>query len=98
MNLSRIFRIVVGLGLIAYALYSGNAWFYLGVIPLVIGLMNWCPLEKMLGNCKEGSCDTSSGCCSPKSDSKLENKEVSNNTNFSSFSTQKSCCSDDKCC
>jgi len=37
-------RIVVGLSLIGYALYSGNSWFYLGVIPLIAGIANFCPL------------------------------------------------------
>jgi len=40
----RPIRIVLGLGLIGYGIYSGNAWFYLGVIPLVAGLANFCPL------------------------------------------------------
>ena len=30
----RHIRIVLGLALIGYGVYSGNAWFYLGVIPL----------------------------------------------------------------
>lgn len=37
-------RIVVGLAAIGYALYSGNQWFYLGALPLVAGLVNFCPL------------------------------------------------------
>jgi hypothetical protein len=40
----RKFRIAIGTALIAYGVYSGNAWFYLGVIPLVAGLSNFCPL------------------------------------------------------
>ncbi len=39
----RPIRIVVGLGLIGYGLYSGNPWFYLGIIPLIAGLANFCP-------------------------------------------------------
>jgi len=39
----RPIRIVVGLALIGYGVYSGNAWFYLGVIPLIAGLVNFCP-------------------------------------------------------
>ncbi len=39
----RPIRIVVGLGLIGYALYSGNNWFFLGVIPLIAGIANFCP-------------------------------------------------------
>ncbi len=39
----RPIRIVVGLGLIGYGLYSGNPWFYLGIIPLIAGVANFCP-------------------------------------------------------
>ena len=39
----RPIRIVVGLALIGYGVYSGNQWFYLGVIPLIAGLVNFCP-------------------------------------------------------
>ncbi len=40
----RSFRIVLGLALIGYGIYSGNKWFYLGIIPLIVGLVNFCPL------------------------------------------------------
>ena len=40
----RPFRIVIGLALVGYAVYSGNKWFYLGIIPLIAGLTNFCPL------------------------------------------------------
>jgi hypothetical protein len=40
----RPIRIVLGLGLIGFGVYSGNAWYYLGVIPLIAGLANFCPL------------------------------------------------------
>lgn len=39
----RPIRIAVGSALIGYGIYSGNAWFYLGVIPLIAGLVNFCP-------------------------------------------------------
>ena len=58
MTTNRIIRIVVGLALIGYGLYSGIAWFYLGFIPLITGVINWCPLEM-----KMGTCDPASGCC-----------------------------------
>jgi len=58
MSTNRIVRIVVGLALIGYGVYSGNAWFYLGVLPLITGIINWCPLEM-----KMGTCDPASGCC-----------------------------------
>jgi hypothetical protein len=63
--MKRIFRIALGLVLIGYAVYSGNAWFYLGVVPLFFGAVNWCPMEKLFGGCKDSSCG-----CTPKDDNK----------------------------
>ena len=37
-------RIVLGLSLIVAAVVTGNKWFYLGVVPLIAGLANFCPL------------------------------------------------------
>ena len=45
------FRIVLGLSLIGYGIYSGIQWFYLGAIPLIAGLVNFCPLCKITGQC-----------------------------------------------
>lgn len=58
MSINRIARIVVGAVLIGYGIYAQNWWFMLGVIPLVTGIVNWCPLEM-----KMGTCDPASGCC-----------------------------------
>jgi Mg2+/citrate symporter len=38
------FRIVIGLVLIAIGFFIDNAWFYLGVIPLIAGLIDFCPV------------------------------------------------------
>ena len=62
----RLPRIVIGFALVAYAITSGNEWFFLGFIPLTTGLINICPLKKLFGNCKDGKCNTSSNsssCC-----------------------------------
>lgn len=40
----RIIRIVAGLALIATGFITGNAWFYLGALPLAAGIANFCPL------------------------------------------------------
>ena len=40
----RPIRIVLGLALIGAGVYTGIIWFYLGVIPLIAGLSNFCPL------------------------------------------------------
>ncbi|MCK5110743.1 MAG: DUF2892 domain-containing protein [Arcobacteraceae bacterium] len=38
------FRIALGLILIAIGFLFNNSWFYLGVIPLIAGLADFCPL------------------------------------------------------
>ncbi|WP_417326955.1 DUF2892 domain-containing protein [Halarcobacter sp.] len=43
-NFCRKFRILIGIVLIAVGYFTGIAWFYLGVIPLVAGLVDFCPL------------------------------------------------------
>ncbi len=65
MATNRIIRIVIGLALIGYGVYSGNAWFYLGVMPLITAIINWCPLE-----IKMGTCDPATGCCATPNQAK----------------------------
>ena len=52
-NMDRIIRVVVGLALIAYALFMPTAplaiFAWIGVIPLVTGLIGWCPLYRIFG-------------------------------------------------
>ena len=43
-NFCRPFRIVIGLVLIAVGFLLDNPWFYLGVIPLIAGIADFCPL------------------------------------------------------
>jgi len=40
----RVFRIILGTVLIAAGIITGIYWFYLGIIPLVAGIANFCPL------------------------------------------------------
>lgn len=40
----RVIRIVVGILLIITGFVTSNAWFYLGVLPLIAGIVNFCPL------------------------------------------------------
>ncbi len=40
----RPIRITLGLALIATGVVTGNPWFYFGAIPLIAGLVNFCPL------------------------------------------------------
>jgi hypothetical protein len=43
-DICRPIRIVVGVALIVAGVVTGVAWFYLGVVPLIAGLVNFCPL------------------------------------------------------
>lgn len=85
--MSRIFRIALGLSLIGYGIYSGISWFYLGVIPLIMGLINWCPMEKLMGGCKDGNC--SSGSCTQPNTKEEKTSCCSGDTKSEK---QSSCC------
>jgi hypothetical protein len=49
-GIDRILRIVVGAGLVAATVMGMlPVWGYIGAIPLVTGLVGFCPLYPMLG-------------------------------------------------
>jgi uncharacterized membrane protein YfcA len=49
-GIDRILRIVVGIALIAAAFTGAiGVWGYIGVVPLLTGLMGWCPPYAILG-------------------------------------------------
>jgi hypothetical protein len=49
-GIDRILRIVVGLGLIAWAsLMGGPVWAWIGIVPLATGAIGFCPLYPILG-------------------------------------------------
>jgi len=54
-GLDRILRIIVGLALIAYAFFGAQPIAYIGVIPLVTGLIGTCPLYSIfkISTCKK---------------------------------------------
>lgn len=60
-GIDRLLRIVVGVALIVWALNGGPVWAWVGVVPLITGLVRICPLYSMLGMntgcCKTGECD-----------------------------------------
>jgi hypothetical protein len=43
-KICRPIRIVVGLSLITTGFVTGNKLFFLGVVPLIAGISNFCPL------------------------------------------------------
>jgi hypothetical protein len=49
-TIDRVLRIVIGLALLTLT-FTGpkSAWGYLGLIPLVTGLVGFCPLYRALG-------------------------------------------------
>lgn len=49
-GIDRILRIAVGIALIALAIIgSVGAWGYIGVVPLLTGVLGWCPPYALFG-------------------------------------------------
>lgn len=53
-TIDRALRIIVGLGLIAVALglvpgVPAQIWGWIGVVPVLTGLIGWCPAYTILG-------------------------------------------------
>ncbi len=48
-GIDRPMRIVVGLALVAWALFGGPVWAWIGVVPLATGLIGFCPIYPILG-------------------------------------------------
>jgi len=49
-NVDRIIRIVVGLGLLALVFVGPKTlWGWIGVVPLLTGLIGWCPAYLLVG-------------------------------------------------
>ena len=45
----KILRIVAGIALLAWAVFGGPVWAWIGIVPLATGLIGWCPAYTMLG-------------------------------------------------
>lgn len=43
----RILRIILGLGLIGFALITKNWWGFFGIVPLLTAFMNHCPVYSL---------------------------------------------------
>jgi hypothetical protein len=51
-SIDRVARIVAGLALIAFAIFSTSPyalWGFIGIVPLATGLMSTCPAYSLLG-------------------------------------------------
>jgi len=49
-GIDKILRIAVGISLIAMAYMNVvGVWGYIGVVPLLTGLIGWCPVYPLLG-------------------------------------------------
>ncbi|PHS31381.1 MAG: hypothetical protein COA95_06165 [Methylophaga sp.] len=53
-GIDRVLRIIVGIIIIAWGVYTQNRWGAIGVVPLVTGFIRWCPayLPFGLNSCK----------------------------------------------
>ncbi len=48
--IDRVLRVVVGASVLSLAFIGPQTpWAYVGLVPLVTGLVGWCPLYAMLG-------------------------------------------------
>ena len=54
----RVIRIIAGLAIIAWGIYAKNWWGAVGAVPLLTGLIGWCPPYAMLGI---STCSTKKG-------------------------------------
>ena len=48
-GIDRILRIVIGLAVVGWGFYAKNWWGAVGAVPLLTGLMGWCPAYTLLG-------------------------------------------------
>ena len=49
-NVDRIFRVVVGLGLLSLVFIGPQTmWGWVGIVPLLTGAIGFCPLYKVFG-------------------------------------------------
>jgi Protein of unknown function (DUF2892) len=49
-QIDRALRIIAGVALLVWAAFlNGPFWAYIGILPLVTGLLKWCPAYTVLG-------------------------------------------------
>lgn len=47
-SIDKVLRIVLGLGLIGFAVITKNWWGIIGIVPLLTALINYCPVYSLL--------------------------------------------------
>ena len=45
----KILRIMAGIALLAWAVFGGPVWAWIGIVPLATGLLGWCPAYTLFG-------------------------------------------------
>lgn len=49
-GIDKVARIVVGVVLVSIGIFGiGTPWTFIGIVPLLTGLVGWCPLYTILG-------------------------------------------------
>ena len=48
-GIDKILRILAGVALLAWAVMGGPVWAWIGVVPLLTGLVGFCPIYPLLG-------------------------------------------------
>ena len=48
-GIDRILRILVGLGIIGWGVWAQSWWGAIGAVPLLTGVMGWCPFYVPFG-------------------------------------------------
>ena len=45
----RVIRVIVGLGMIGAGVYYQSWWGAIGLVPVLTGILGWCPPYQLLG-------------------------------------------------
>lgn len=48
-GIDRTLRILVGIGLVTWALLDGPVWAWIGIMPIITGAFGFCPIYPLLG-------------------------------------------------
>lgn len=60
--IERVIRVVVGAAIVSLAFVGPQTpWAYLGIIPILTGLVGWCPPYSLLGISTCSRCDQETG-------------------------------------